>query len=191
MNDYGTVADPIISPAMGAYASAQTVTLSDPTPGAVLYYAVVDLTASGSGGPEAAPFTVYTGPFTVDRTSVVEAYASQAGSWCNPAFQGDWLTISKVAPPGLAPSGAYGTCDGTFQAFAGDITPGATVHYSTDGSTPTASSPPFPSAGITVHEGAQVDLRVLATLPGLSNSDVVERSYSAYQDWNACWQFVF
>jgi hypothetical protein len=192
-NDYGMVADPIIEPGngIGAYASAQTVTLADPTPGAVLYYAVVDLTASGSEGPESAPFTVYTGPFTVDRTSVVEAYASLAGQWCSPAFEGDWLTISKVAPPEMAPSGAFGTCDGTRQVFVGEMTPGATVHFTTDGSIPTAASPSFPSSGITVPEGAQLDLRALATAPGLDDSVVVEGSYSAYQDWNACWANAF
>ncbi len=61
-------ATPAISPAAGAYTSAQSVTLSDSTTGATIYY-----TTNG-----AAPTTssaIYSGPISVGASEVIEAVA--------------------------------------------------------------------------------------------------------------------
>ncbi len=75
---YGTgaansVATPVITPATGTYASAQTVTITDGTAGAAIRY-----TTNGSN-PTATTGTVYSGPFTVSATTTVKAIAYKAG----------------------------------------------------------------------------------------------------------------
>jgi hypothetical protein len=66
--DPATAAMPVISPAAGAYTSAQSVTLSDSTLGATIYY-----TTNGS-----APTTssaIYSGAISVAASEVIEALA--------------------------------------------------------------------------------------------------------------------
>ncbi len=186
-NTYGTTADPTLTPVTGAYTSPQIVTLSDPSPGATIYYAVVDDTATAVPMTVAAPFTVYTGPITVDRTSTVEAYASLSGGLCSPGLVAEWYTISQVAPPYLSPpSGPYGTCDGTLQVFIGEITPGAVIYYTTNGTTPTTASAQYTGSGITLSNVSDVTIKAIAVANGLSDSIVVGASYSVYSDVTQC-----
>ena len=65
-------ATPTFSPAAGSYRSAQTVTISDATSGATIYY-----TTNGTTPTTAS--TVYAGPITVSATETVEAIAVQDG----------------------------------------------------------------------------------------------------------------
>ncbi len=68
------VATPSFSPAQGTYASTQTVTISDSTPGATIYY-----TTNGTTPTTAS--TRYTAPITVSSTEweVVQAVAVASG----------------------------------------------------------------------------------------------------------------
>jgi hypothetical protein len=184
-NTYGTTADPVLTPGTGAYASPQRVTLSDASAGATIYYAVVDVASAASGFPAYVPFTVYTGAIPLDRSGMIEAYATLGGGLCNPGFQTDWYTISQVAPPYVGPPpDSYGTCDGTLQVGFNDITPGATIYYTLDGTTPTAASQPYvwdeiPISGTTT-------VRAMAAASGLSQSDVVGGTYSVFSDPSQC-----
>src|SRR5207237_316139 len=63
-----TVATPTFSPVGGSYASAQTVTISDATSGATLYYTT-------DGTIPATSSTVYSGPITVSTSQTVKAIA--------------------------------------------------------------------------------------------------------------------
>ena len=62
-------AAPTYSPAWGTYISAQTVTISDATPGAIIYY-----TTDGSQPTTSSP--VYTEPISVSATTTVKAIAT-------------------------------------------------------------------------------------------------------------------
>ncbi len=62
-------AAPTFSPGWGTYSSTQTLTISDATPGAVIYY-----TTDGSIPTTGSP--AYTGPITVSSTTTVRAIAS-------------------------------------------------------------------------------------------------------------------
>jgi hypothetical protein len=64
-----TAATPTFAPAWGTYTSAQTVSISDSTPGATIYY-----TTDGSNPTQSSP--VYTSPLTISVTTVVKAMAS-------------------------------------------------------------------------------------------------------------------
>ena len=63
---------PVFTPAPGTYTGAQTVTLSDKTPGAVMYYTTNGTTPTTSS-------TKYTGPITISATSTLKAIASAPG----------------------------------------------------------------------------------------------------------------
>ncbi len=64
-------AAPIFSLNSGTYATTQTVSLTDTTPEAVIYYAINGAPTTGSA--------VYTGPITVSSTETVEAFAVASG----------------------------------------------------------------------------------------------------------------
>ena len=65
-------ATPTFSPAAGTYTSSQTVTISDATSGATIYY-----TINGSTPTTASP--IYSSPITVAATETVEAIATANG----------------------------------------------------------------------------------------------------------------
>jgi len=65
-------ATPTFSPAAGTYSTAQTVTISDATPNATIYYTTNGTTPTTSS-------TVYTGAITVQSTTTVKAIAVASG----------------------------------------------------------------------------------------------------------------
>jgi trimeric autotransporter adhesin len=65
-------ATPTFSPAGGAYAGSQSVTISDQTSGATIYYTTNGATPTTSS-------TVYTGPIPVSATETIQALASASG----------------------------------------------------------------------------------------------------------------
>jgi hypothetical protein len=66
------VATPSFNPAPGAYSSAQSVTLSDTTPGAVIYY-------TANGVAPSIFSQVYSGPIAVSATTTIQAIAVASG----------------------------------------------------------------------------------------------------------------
>lgn len=68
-----SAAPPTFSPPGGAYASAQSVSLSSSTPGAIIRYSTDGSTPSSSNG------LTYTGPFTVSSSMTVNAIATLSG----------------------------------------------------------------------------------------------------------------
>lgn len=64
----GIAATPAISPAAGTYSSAQSVTLSDSTTGATIYYTTNGVAPSTSSA-------IYSGPISVGASEVIEAVA--------------------------------------------------------------------------------------------------------------------
>jgi hypothetical protein len=69
--DMPTAVPPSFSPASGTYSAVQTVTISDTTPGAIIYYAI--------GAAPTPSSAVYTGPITVSSSQTVEAMAVADG----------------------------------------------------------------------------------------------------------------
>ncbi len=69
----GAVTAPTFSPAAGTYTSAQTVTISTPTPGASIRYTTDGSTPSQTAG------TLYSGPITVASALTVNAIAYASG----------------------------------------------------------------------------------------------------------------
>ena len=82
----------------------------------------------------------------------------------------------QVATPTFSP--AAGTYTGSVTVTISVATSGATIHYTTDGSTPTTSSPIYtgPIALIADH-----DDRAMATASGMTNSNVASATYTIQQ----------
>ena len=81
-----TTATPVISPKGGSYATVQTVSMTDATAGASIYY-----TQDGSTPTTAS--TLYTGPFTISTTQTIQAIAAAPGS-LNSAMASSAYTIT-------------------------------------------------------------------------------------------------
>ncbi len=162
-------ASPAFTPVAGAYASAQSVTLTDSTPGAAIYY-----TLNGSTPTTAS--TPYTGAFTVSATTKVNAIAVASG-YTNSAVASATYTINIAVPtaatPAFAPgSGAYASAQSVTLT---DSTPGAAIYYTLNGSTPTTASTPYTGA-FTV--SASTTVNAIAVASGYTNSAVASATYT-------------
>ena len=84
----GTAATPTFSPAPGTYASAQSVTLSDSTAGAVIHY-----TTNGTTPTASSP--VYSSAIAVSTTTTIQAIAVATG-FNNSSVASGTYTIRKI-----------------------------------------------------------------------------------------------
>ena len=97
VNVIGAAATPTFSPVAGTYTAAQTVTISDTTSGATIYYTTNGTTPTTSS-------TVYSGAITVSSTETLEAIATATG-YSTSAVATAAYTISIPTNPVPAISG--------------------------------------------------------------------------------------
>jgi AraC-like DNA-binding protein len=161
-----TAAAPLFSPAAGSYTSTQTVTLSDTTPGAAIYY-----TANGSMPSTSS--TLYSGAITVSASETIQAIAVATGnsnsSIASAAYN---ISLTAATPTFSVPTGNYTS---TQSVSIADTTTGAAVYYTTNGSMPTTSSTPY-SGAITV--SSTETIQAIAVAAGYSNSAVAAAAYT-------------
>jgi Chitobiase/beta-hexosaminidase C-terminal domain/FG-GAP-like repeat/Bacterial Ig-like domain (group 3) len=157
-------ATPVLSPPPGAYSTSQTVTMTDATPGAIITYSV--------GIGNVVNTYTYSGPFTVSSTEYI-AFDAIAPGYTHSADLEDIYTIGTVPVPQFSPAaGTYSTAQ---LVNIYDITPSATIHYTTDGTTPTASSAVY-SGPIVV--AANETIQAIATAPKLTSSGTAAAAYT-------------
>ena len=162
----GAAATPTFSPAAGAYGPAQTVTISDSTSGSTIYYTTNGTTPTTSS-------STYSSAITVSATETLEAIATKSG-YSNSAVGSAAYTINgAAATPTFSPAaGAYGPAQ---SVTISDGTSGATIYYTTNGTTPTTSSSVYSSA---ISVSATETLEAIATKSGYSNSAVGSAAYT-------------
>jgi hypothetical protein len=164
----GSVATPTFLPAAGIYSSAQSVTISDSTANATIYYTTDGTTPTTSS-------TKYTGPITVSSTETLKAIAVATGS-TNSAVASAAYTITPlpvVATPTFSP--AVGSYNSAQLVTISDATSGAIIYYTTNGTVPTTSSTEY-NGPISV--SATETLQALAVAPGDTNSAVASAAYT-------------
>lgn len=160
------VATPAFSLAAGTYEGTQSVTLSCATSGATIYYTTDGSTPTTSS-------SVYSGALSVAASQTVKVLAAKSGLTNSAVASAAYTIITQVSTPTLSPSaGSYASAQSVTIACA---TSGATIYYTTDGSTPTTSSSVYSSA-ITVSATATV--KAIAAKSGLSNSTVGSAAYT-------------
>ena len=162
----GVAAVPTFSPPPGSYASAQSVAVSDATTGAAIYYTTNGTTPTTSS-------TLYAGPIGVSATTTIQAIAAANAYSTSPVASGVYtITPPAAAPTFSPPAGTYMTAE---TVTLGDATPNAVIHYTTDGSTPTAGSPIY-SGPLPV--GASTTIKALATASGYATGPVATAAYT-------------
>lgn len=161
-----SAAIPTFSPAPGTYSTAQTVTISDATAGATIFY-TTDGTVPTTGS------TAYSGPITVNSTETIEAIAT-ASTLSNSAVATAAYTIEPAAAtPTFSP--VSGTYTSVQTVTISDATSGAAIFYTTNGSTPTTASTQY-TGPITVNSTETIE--AIATASGFSNSAVGTAAYT-------------
>ncbi len=173
-----TVATPTFSPVGGTYTSAQSVSLSDSTSGATIYYTTNGTTPTTSS-------TVYSSAIPVSSGTVtIEALGAKSGD-TNSSVASATYTISAVvtvATPTFSPAG--GTYSSAQSVTISDSTSGATIYYTTNGTTPTTSSTVYSSA-IAVSSGT-VTIEAMAAKSGDTNSSVASAAYTISTGGGGC-----
>ena len=159
-------AQPAFSVAAGTYTSVQTVTLSDTTPNATIYYTTNGTTPTASS-------TKYTAAITVSSTETIKAIAAASG-YTNSTVASAAYTINlPAAAPTFSPAG--GSYTATQTVTISSKTTGATIYYTTDGTTPTANSTKY-TAAIKVTSAETIN--AIATATNYSVSPMSSASYT-------------
>jgi N-acetylneuraminic acid mutarotase len=164
-------ATPSFSLDTGSYPAGQELTISDATPGAVIYYFV---------GGSALP-TQYAQPITISSTETVEAIAVAPG-YANSSVASADFTVPVTAPPTFSvASGTYSTAQ---TVAISSSTPGAIIYYAFNAA-PTTNSDVY-SGPLTVSSTETIE--AIAVASGSSVSATGSASYtiwpvSAVNEW--------
>jgi O-glycosyl hydrolase len=153
-------ATPTFSPLPGTYSGSQTVSISDATPLATIYYTTNGTTPTTSS-------TVYSGPLTVSVSQTVQAVALASGYTLSNVGGGPYTIGGTPTAATPAPSVAPGTYAPFTLTFT-DSTPGSSMFCTTNGTTPTPSSPAYSPFHLT----ASTTVQCMATASGYLNSGV-------------------
>jgi sugar lactone lactonase YvrE len=143
------VMDPVISVPTGAYTSVKTITITDATPGAAIYY-------QASGIVNTNGYVPYTGPIalTVGGSETIAAYASENGyQTSNIVLAYYTLVLPPESTPAISP--AAGFYSGPQTVTITDSDPSAQIYYTTNGTVPNAGSNRY-SGPITVSSSETV-----------------------------------
>jgi hypothetical protein len=160
-----TVAPPVIAPSGATFSGSQSISITDSTQGANIYYTT-------NGSTPTVNSTLYAGPFNITSNAIVTAIASATGYLQGPPVSAIFSSTANAANPVFTL--ASGTYSGTQSLTITDASPNASIYYTVDGTTPSTSSNLYTgSIPVSVNETVQA----VATAPGLRNSLVVSASY--------------
>ena len=154
---------PVLSPKPASYTSTQSVTISDSTPGANIYFTIDGTTPSTSSN-------LYSGPIAVSSTETIKALAAASG-YSNSGVATGLYTIAAMAPVFSPKAGTYTASQSVFMT---DATAGALIYYTTDGTTPATSSTLY-TGPITV--ATTQGVKAVAVATGYGNSAVTSAAY--------------
>jgi len=160
-------ATPTFSPAAGTYTTTQNVTLSDTTTGASIHYTTDGSAPSGASA-------LYSTVIPVSANTTIKAIAVASG-YTNSAVASAIYVISLPAAATPAFSPAPGSYTSAQNVTLSDSTAGASIYYTTDGSTPSAASTAY-TAPIAV--SSTTTIQAIAVAAGFANSAVATGTYS-------------
>ena len=161
------MATPTISPVAGTYNVNQSVTITDGTAGASIHYTTNGDTPTGSS-------TLYSGAFTVSANTTVKAIATK--SQMNDSSVASNAYILQAVTPVMSPTGGTKTADTSVTLST--TTSGATIYYTTDGSTPTTSSSVYSTAIVVTGQGTVENIKAIAAKSGWTSSGTASETYT-------------
>jgi hypothetical protein len=163
-------AKPVINPGSESFTPPLSVTITDSTTGAAIYYTT-------DGTTPTAQSTLYTGPITVKSNQTVTAIASAQGYLQSAPAKAAYTSKTEVPDPVV--SAKTGIYTNTVPVTISDSLSTASIYYTTDGSTPTAKSTLYTQPfSITPPDSTIITLNVIAISAGLNPSNVVSRQFS-------------
>ena len=165
-----TAAMPKFNVLDGTYNTPQSVTLSDTTLGATIYYQINGYPSAGS--------PVYTGPIVVSSPETIRAIAT-APNYFQSGIAGATYDINLLAPQTSAPTFSVpaGTYTTPQTVTISDSTNLASIYYTLDGSTPTPTSSSYLYAGL-ISISSSEKLQAVAVAPGDTLSPVTSATYT-------------
>lgn len=159
-------ATPSFSPNAGTYNLQVQVAISSATPDATIYYTTDGTTPTTNS-------TMYSGPINVTTSETLKAIAVAAGYEQQSAVGSAAYTITNIAAtPTFSP--AEGTYNSP-QSVTIESTPGATIYYTTDGTTPTTSSTVYTGS---IEVSNSETIQAMAAAPGYTTSAVAWATYT-------------
>jgi Beta-propeller repeat. len=158
------VAIPSFSPIEGTYSSTQSVAISDSTPNSIIYYTTDGTTPTTSS-------TQYSGTIAVSQNTTIKAIATATGYTQSTVASATYKIMA--AAPTFSPAG--GPYTSSQNVTLSDTTPGATIYYTIDGTTPTASSARYTSS---ISVSTSLTIQAIAVAVGYANSGVGVASYT-------------
>lgn len=160
------VANPVFTPSAGEVLSGTEVTLSCATTGAEIHY-----TTDGSNPTSESP--VYSEVFTITEQITIKAIAIKEDYDDSAVVTAQYkIGQPTAAAPTFSPA-AGEVVSGTKVSLA-TTTPGGVIHYTTNGSTPTASSPVYSEP---INIPAQTTVKAITVADGYKNSSVASATY--------------
>jgi chitinase len=161
-----SAANPVFAPASGTFYAPVTVTMTDATPGVLIYYSTTGFPTTSSPSC-ASPCQILIPTTTTLRAMAAGAGISQSGTTVGT------YTIAANAPVFTPGSGTYAH---SVSVTMTDSTAGVLIYYSTTGF-PTTSSPSCASpCQITI--STSTILRAMAAGTGISQSSTTVGSYT-------------
>lgn len=164
-NGQPNAAAPVITPNGGTFAASQSVQLSTATATASIYY-----TLDGSTPTPAS--TLYSGPITISADTTLKAIASATGYVQSGVTSAIFTFSNQTPPPKFSPAG--GTYQTAQQVTISDTDANVKIYYTTDGSTPSASSLLYSSP---IQVATSKTVKAIAIDSSLENSNVVSAAY--------------
>jgi hypothetical protein len=164
-----SVATPVINPAGQSFTGSVSVTITDSTTGATIYYTTDGTTPSSAS-------TQYTGPIAVSTTQTITAIATATGLITSqPVSETFVLSTQTRMPTFNPPAGSYA---GPQSVTLSDATAGSKIYFTVDGSTPApgVGTTQLYAAPIIVQQN--VTINAMATSTTLSNSPVASATYA-------------
>jgi hypothetical protein len=191
LNGYPTVS---MTPQTISFTAPAAVTWSSSIP-------PIQLSATGGATGNPVIFSIVRGQgtlsgannsvLTVTGIGSTEIAANQAGGYVNGIYYAPAKQVTQIAvvdPIATVATPTFSVAAGTYTAVQSvtisDATAGAIIHYTTNGNTPTISSPVY-TAGTEISVGVTTTIQALAVLPtgGYAPSAIASATYTLNPDF--------
>jgi unsaturated rhamnogalacturonyl hydrolase len=164
------VASPTFNPTGGTFSSPQNVTISTTTAGASIRYTTDGSTPSETAG------TLYSSPVSIGSNATLKAIGFKSGMTDSAVISATYtISINKqVVAPAFTPGG--GTYTSAQIVTVNSATSGASIRYTTDGSTPSETGGTLYSAPVSI--SSSTILTAIAYKSGMTDSAVISANYT-------------